>query len=254
MLTMIYSAGFKVASLCVPTEHQTLAKIFCRGTHLFRRQSVPFPTQGTLQRLQTFVGLCAGPGLQNGPDAVVHRIEIWRVGRPFSRRDEVRKMGPAPLLSSFRLVRRCGVLLKCPTCIAEVLLSPRKYGGLENVATVHFLVDFDPFLHENEGGLAAGANSAPNHHGRGILAVFDDRRRAGGLRGPAPVVLVIMGLFDGEELLIREENFVPLKRSVPTKKSLASFKSYALVVVGEELNFLELERLEMEILFGYSTN
>jgi len=30
-----------------------------------------------------------------------------------------------------------------------------------------------------------------------------------------------------------------------------TFKPYALVIVGEELNFLDLVRLEMWILFGY---
>ncbi|KAJ8953333.1 hypothetical protein NQ318_012128 [Aromia moschata] len=54
-----------------------------------------------------------------------------------------------------------------------------------------------------------------------------------------------------ELLLICEEDFVPLKRSVATKELFASFKPYALVDVGEELNFLELVGFEMEILFGY---
>ena len=72
-------------------------------------------------------------------------------------------MRPAPVLSRFRLVGRSGVLLERPIRIAEVLLGPRKYNGFEDVSAVNVLVDFDPLIHENEGGLTAGADSAPDH-------------------------------------------------------------------------------------------
>lgn len=50
------------------------------------------------------------------------------------------------------------------------------------------------------------------------------------------MVLVIVGLFDDEQILIHEEDAVPIERCVLTKKSIASFESYALVIAGEELN------------------
>lgn len=62
-------------------------------------------------------------------------------------------MGSAPVLSRFRLVSRCRVLLERPIRIAEVLLGPRKYDGLKNVVAVEVLVDSDPLFHENEGVL-----------------------------------------------------------------------------------------------------
>ncbi|UYV63750.1 hypothetical protein LAZ67_2005492 [Cordylochernes scorpioides] len=95
--------------------------------------------QAKLIALEFFLTLSIdGPGLKNGPRLVIHRVEIG-----FCRRDEVRKMGSAPILSQFRLVSRCGVLER-PILIAEVLLSPRENDSLNNVATIHFLVDFDP--------------------------------------------------------------------------------------------------------------
>ena len=85
-------------------------------------------------------------------------------------------MGPTPVLSRFRLVSSGRVLLEHPIYIAEVLLGPRKYHSLENVASVDFLVDFDSLIHENEGGLTASADSAPDHDGLRILAVFSSEQ------------------------------------------------------------------------------
>lgn len=94
-------------------------------------------------------------------------------------------------------------------------------------------------------GPGAGTNCSPNHNVRGFLAMIDDGRCVGSLCGPAPIALVIVGLLNGEE------DFVPLKESVAKKESFASFKLYALVIVGEEMTVLELIELEMDILlFG----
>ena len=47
-------------------------------------------------------------------------------------------------------------------------------------------------------GLTGGANSGLNHPGLRRFAALDDSKRAGGHGAPAPVVLMIVGLFDGE--------------------------------------------------------
>lgn len=68
--------------------------------------------------------------------------------------------------------------------------------------------------------------------------MFDNGQAAVGIGEPASAVLVIVGLFDDEQLLIREEQAVPVKRYGLMKKSLPSFMTY--IIAGEELNFLQL--------------
>lgn len=119
----------------------TFAEILDAATQLFNWHSVPPSTQQMLQRLQTFVRLSTCSGLQNISHAVGHRTKIRRIRWSFCRRDEIRKMGVAPFLSRFRLVGRHWVLLKRPFSIAEVLLGPRKYHGLEIVAAIEHSTD-----------------------------------------------------------------------------------------------------------------
>ena len=71
---------------------------------------------------------------------------------------------------------------------------------------------FYPLIDEKQRGLTGGANSDPNHHRQWIFAVLDDRRRARSLDAPAPVVLLIVGLFDGEVFFIRELNLIQVQR------------------------------------------
>lgn len=116
---------------------------------------------------------------------------------------------------------------------------------------MHLFIDFYPFIHENQGCFAAGANSTRDYDGLWILTVFDDGQCAGSFR-PAPVVLVIASLFHVEQLFIGEEGAGPLLTCSPTLKLTASLESYAHVVIGEKLNFLEVVWFEFEFLFGPS--
>ena len=81
-----------------------------------------------------------------------------------------------------------GILLNFP------LLSAKVATGIKN----HHAVQFYLFIDENQGGLAGGPNSGPQHHTLWILEVLDDSSRAGSLGAPAPVALMMVGLFDGE--------------------------------------------------------
>ena len=55
-----------------------------------------------------------------------------------------------------------------------------------------------PLIDDDQRDLTGGAHSVSNHHGVSILAVLDDSIRQGNLGAPDPVVLMIVGLFDGE--------------------------------------------------------
>ena len=61
---------FEVASFSFNTELQTFREIFGNFPQLFDRYFVPFREQGTIQRLQTFMGLSTCLGLQNRSDVV----------------------------------------------------------------------------------------------------------------------------------------------------------------------------------------
>ena len=81
--------------------------------------------------------------------------------------------------------------------------------------------------------------------------MFHDSRRAGSLGEPAPVVLMIMGLFDGEYIFIHVQNSLPVQRCDETKELPTYFQSYTLIVVScQKLNTMEL--VYFELLFGYS--
>ena len=90
-------------------------------------------------------------------------------------------MGHTPLLRLFRSVGWSGIFLKCPGCNGG-----KRFGN------------FYPLIDENQRGLTVGENSGPNHDGLWILSMLDDSGGAGSLGSPAPVVQMIMGLFDGE--------------------------------------------------------
>ena len=62
---------------------------------------------------------------------------------------------------------------------------------------------------------------------------------------------MIVSLFDAEELFIHEQNSLPVQRGEATKE-WSSFQSYTLVVSRQKLNPLELARLVLKLLFGYS--
>lgn len=142
-------------------------KIFGAGPLIVRRQRL-FPL------LQTSVGLSTEPDLhQNESLVVVHRIAVRWVEQPFRWRNEVWKMGLAPVLRYFCLVSRFQILLKCLICIDKVLLSPGKHNSLEYVAAW------------KRGTLTASVDSPQNHHWSEILCCWGAWRFCG------PFVLVV---------------------------------------------------------------
>ncbi|GBN76156.1 Peptidyl-prolyl cis-trans isomerase FKBP4 [Araneus ventricosus] len=89
-----------------------------------------------------------------------------------------------PFLCLFGLVSWCGVLLKRPVYIAEVLYGPWKC-------------------------FAACANSAPDHDRLWMLATFNNCQGAWSVYRPGPIILGVMSLLDGKELLISEKGSLP---------------------------------------------
>ena len=63
----------------------------------------------------------------------------------------------------------------------------------------HFFVNLDLLLHENQKSIAKSTNFAPDYHGLQMLGMFDDEGWTKSL------VLVVVRLFYGEQLFIRED-------------------------------------------------
>ena len=82
------------------------------GTHDFHRHFAPFFLNDAAQTTQTFHVPSGNPGLQNAPNRIVQRVQIGRHRRPFVGRYEIGQFAPAPLLTTFRPMRRRVVLLK----------------------------------------------------------------------------------------------------------------------------------------------
>ena len=81
--------------------------------------------------------------------------------------------------------------------------------------------------------------------------MFDDGRRAQSFSRPDPVVLMVVRLLDGEQLLVCEEDTLPLLSSGPAFELAASLQPYVFVLVREKLHFLELVGLEVEPYYCY---
>ena len=67
-------------------------------------------------------------------------------------------MGIAPLLRRFRFMGWGGILLKCSLLSANVATGPRNNHGDHYTTAVNVLVNFYPFIDQNQMGLTNVAN------------------------------------------------------------------------------------------------
>ena len=188
---------FKLAALCFNTQRQTLPNIQDCAPQHFVTYSVPPPKQRLLQSLQIFRGLSAGPGLQ-----IDHVVEIRLVGRPFRRCDEIGKIEPRTTPASLSL---CGLernLVEVSITLGRSSDGPKEpprhpgcHGG-----------NFYHLIDENQRVLICRANFSTKPSRTWDFCGARLYRRAGSLGAPAPVVLMIADLFDGESLFICEQN------------------------------------------------
>ena len=147
-------------------------------------------------------------------------------------------MGPAPLLRRFCSVGWSGILLKYRLLSAKVAKGLRK-SNHHACRMSQRLTCWSIFtqIEENQRGLVGCENYGPNHHGLWILAVLNDSRRAGSLGAPAPVVLTGVA---------------------PAAPVVLTGAAPALVActrqARQKMKLLELVRLELKLLFGYSAD
>ncbi|GBM13761.1 hypothetical protein AVEN_90023-1 [Araneus ventricosus] len=82
--------------------------------------------------------------------------------------------------------------------------------------------------------------------------MFNNCRGAWSVYRPDAIVLGVMSLLDGEELLISEKESLPALTCSPSKKFSASLESHEFVFFNENMNFLELLRLQSKLCFCHS--
>lgn len=122
--------------------------------HLRRRQSVSSQRSDLFKDSKLLWNLS-----QNWLYAVVHRIQIWWVRRPFCRKNEVLKMASRQALIRFHLVSRVWVGTNSHSWIAARSTDVLRF---QTVVSVHLWIDIYPLVHRNELSLATGINSVAN--------------------------------------------------------------------------------------------
>lgn len=138
--------------------------------------------------------------------------------------------------------------------ISKVLLGPEKYHIFQIVLLENF-VDFNTFFPKNQWSLTSCTYLTAHHYRLRILAIFNNGRGFWSLSSPYPIILVIIRLLYGEKLLICEKVPFPIVDWRPNNRRplqlTATFKPNALVLICQELNFLELIRFEIELVFTH---
>lgn len=135
------------------TQVRTWLEIFSVGPQVLQSQSMLFPSQRSLQRVQTFVGFSTGSDLQNGSQAVIHRIKVQREGRLFRQQDEVWKKGLHQSCVIYALWAGAKSYWNVQFASTTCCWAPRSTTALKAPAAVNFLVDVQLLIHANEGVL-----------------------------------------------------------------------------------------------------
>jgi len=88
-----------MAALCLDASLETLRPLCYRGTLHLQRDLCRCLHEGSLQTVQGFVTLLASHVLQNSPQFIVPRVEVWTPRWPILNADKGRNVPPQPLLS-----------------------------------------------------------------------------------------------------------------------------------------------------------
>lgn len=133
-----------------------------------------------------------GDGLQNQPHALLHRVEIRRLGRSCYRSDEI-----APVLCGFCLVDRRWVLLSNSHCRSAV--GPTEVQRLQKCRCVTLLGWYWP-----------PDPPKPEEFRRSLKFYRCSKMRA----SENQVSLVVVGLLDRQQLLVSEKNVLPVPNKI----------------------------------------
>ena len=104
----------------------------------------PFSLQVRPKRANIRVRTCAYLLLQDGPNRIIHRIQV-RTGRwPLLFGNEVNFLFSEPLLGGVSCVSWSSILLEGPTRISKILTTETFHFSIQNDFTVGFRIDFYP--------------------------------------------------------------------------------------------------------------
>jgi len=87
-----------MTSLCLDASLETLRPLFYRGTHCVQGDLCCYFHEGSLQDAQVVVTLSASHVLQNSPQFMVQRVEVWNPRGPTLGADKGRNVPLQPLL------------------------------------------------------------------------------------------------------------------------------------------------------------
>ncbi|CAN7990939.1 unnamed protein product, partial [Ixodes hexagonus] len=218
-------------------------------------------------KLQTLVGVCRHPLLQNAPRRNVERTEVFEVGRvggPEFLRQVSGEQAVAQLHGGFRSMRRCPVLLECHIAVGEVLGAPREARLLQTLLLVVGGVDLDSFIDENddddddagdddERSRASGSLSKPLHIlGKAEISVMEFQLLYSDIeniqRVAAGVLCELAADKEGAEMIEADGATAPLTDLLHSRnEGVATYAAAVLFRMSEDKPQDYKKRLSMEL-------
>ena len=154
---------FEMSTSRLYTRPQAARKLVDDACEFFLRNIFPLSFQSCFKRIKTVVFSAVNPLLQDGPYRVVHRVEIWRAGRPNILTPEIWEEALAQSQGGLGAMSGRPVLLKNPIPSLKVGTCP----WVENTFKDDFLVvlcaDFHVFLDKHQRSLSIRCYPAPYH-------------------------------------------------------------------------------------------
>ena len=128
-----------MAALCLNASLEMLWPLCCCCTHRLQWELCCCLHERSLQAAMT---LTACHVLQNSPQFIVQRVEVWTTRGPILSAKEGHNIPPQPLLSHLGLVDRSWVLLEDPFLTTEEGCAKIFHNSLKHIVLIRFSTPF----------------------------------------------------------------------------------------------------------------
>jgi len=135
-----------MATLCLNASFEMLWPLCCCCTHHLQWDLCRCLHERSLQAPQAAMTLMAFHVLQNSPQFIVQRVEVWTIWRPILRAKEGHNIPPQPLPSCLGLVGKRWVLLEYLFLTTEEGCAKIFHNSLKHIVLIHLGTSFTPFL------------------------------------------------------------------------------------------------------------
>ena len=140
-----------MAALCLNASPEMLWPLCCCCMHHLQWDLCRCLHERSLQAPQAAMTLMACHVLQNSPQFIVQRVEVWTTRGPILSAKEGQNIPPQPLLSCLGLVARSWVLLEDPFLTTEEGCAKMFHNSLKHIVLICLGTSFTPFLQKWRG-------------------------------------------------------------------------------------------------------